>query len=255
MIVDDFGQQNLIILFIYITLFPILLVHTPLQKLIFVVFLAGMTWALIYGEFFSFKMGYVLFSDLLTVTATSYLFGLYMTWIKLRGYERLRKEDYISRHDEATGLRNRRNFFLDFERYEKEGGVSGVIVIDINDFKHINDTYGHVIGDNAIVHVAKILTSMGEEHLIHFYRYGGDEFVGLVSKNCTCIPAMVAKNVQKQVSDMPFCSVGNGEIYVTISVGTAEKRDGESPEQVIARADKEMYEDKQRMKAMKNMNQ
>ena len=123
--------------------------------------------------------------------------------------------------------------------------------MDINDFKNINDTYGHLVGDDAILHVANILKYTAKDHLIHYYRYGGDEFVGIVSKNCYKDMDEIASYIQNQVLMTPLCSIGQGEISLTISVGTSLKKENESFEVLLSRADEKMYEDKQRYKESK----
>lgn len=253
MAAEDFGQQNLLILYIYIVLYPLLIVEKPIPKLIFNVFVTGVTWMLVYMSFSERPEIYLTYmSNLLIATLASYFFGCYTSWQKLIGFSKVKKEDYLSRHDEATGLRNRRNLVADFERYEQNGGVRGVVLMDINDFKKINDTYGHLIGDEAILHVATILKYSAKDHLIHYYRYGGDEFVGIVSNKCTKNMEEAGHYIQEQVLMTPLCSVAHGEIPLSISVGVAEKNEGESLESLLNRADEKMYEDKQRIKAQRN---
>ncbi|MCR4673839.1 MAG: GGDEF domain-containing protein [Lachnospiraceae bacterium] len=248
--IDSIGGQNYYPLFIYVILFPVLIIDKPIPKLIFSIVVT--TSCVSYIVMTCGKLSHwsiILISDIIIAAVTAYFFGCYTTWQKLMAFTRVRQEDYISRHDAATGLRNRRNFFLDFARYENEGGVSGVIVIDINDFKHINDTYGHLVGDDAILHVANILKEAGEEHLVHFYRYGGDEFVGIISKNCTCTVLDIAERVQKTVDNTPLCIIGSGELKLSISVGGAINHNNEDVEALLKRADENMYQDKMRIKA------
>lgn len=250
--IDTGGTLNYYPLFIYVILFPVLIIDLPIPKLIFSFIVTGGCVNYVFmtcGELARWSI--LLIADLIIAAVTAYFFGCYTTWQKLMAFTRVRQEDYISRHDSATGLRNRRNFFLDFERYEYEGGVEGVIVIDINDFKEINDTYGHLIGDDAILHVATILKESGEEHLVHFYRYGGDEFVGIISKNCTCTVLDIAEKVQQTVNNTPLCIIGQGELHIQISVGGAINRGHEDVEVLVKRADENMYQDKMRMKAEK----
>ena len=250
--IDDFGQHNLTTLFIYIMLYPLLIVEKPVPKLIFSFFISVITGMIIFVNYTDDPRTYVIMmSNLLVATITSYLFGCYTTWQKLRGFSRLKKEAYVSEHDEATGLRNRRKFFQDFERYEEESGVIGVIVIDINDFKQINDTYGHLVGDEAIYHIAQILKSFGTDRAIRFYRYGGDEFVGIVTKRSGCDPNDVMEAVKKCVNEKPFITTDFGRLTLSISTGTAINNGEYTVEHLINIADERMYEDKQRYKMNK----
>ncbi|WP_249646188.1 GGDEF domain-containing protein, partial [Lysinibacillus sp. D3C2_S12] len=78
-------------------------------------------------------------------------------------------------HDELTQIYNRRAFFKHLETYGEATGLT-VVLMDIDHFKHVNDTYGHAIGDQLLVHVVKACQS-GLKNGQFFARYGGEEFV------------------------------------------------------------------------------
>jgi len=89
------------------------------------------------------------------------------------------KLEFLSQHDELTGLLNRRHFFYLLEKLQyysdREKRVVAVLALDLNKFKPINDTYGHEAGDLVLKRVAKdLLLSTREEDIVA--RFGGDEF-------------------------------------------------------------------------------
>jgi diguanylate cyclase (GGDEF)-like protein/PAS domain S-box-containing protein len=92
---------------------------------------------------------------------------------------------YLADHDSLTGLANRRGFLRELNRQiahvRRYGGSAGVLFIDIDDFKHINDAYGHNVGDEVIVSVAQAIRSrLRETDMVA--RLGGDEFAVLLPR-------------------------------------------------------------------------
>lgn len=82
----------------------------------------------------------------------------------------------LSRYDSLTGLLNRKSYFTDFHKMDKE--ITGIIQFDMNGLKYINDTYGHMQGDKALKTISAIIRSHCTRHMLA-YRLGGDEFVVL----------------------------------------------------------------------------
>lgn len=89
---------------------------------------------------------------------------------------RIRELEQISEHDALTGLANRVRLFGDLQQLRQEKQVFSILFIDLDRFKEINDTYGHVTGDEYLRHFADICSSIFREYG-RTYRYGGDEFV------------------------------------------------------------------------------
>jgi diguanylate cyclase (GGDEF)-like protein len=113
-----------------------------------------------------------------------------------------------------------------------------VIMFDIDDFKRINDTYGHAAGDHVLREVVKLTTAVLRQ-TDTVVRWGGEEF--LVIKNCSLSDAQpLGIGLQSQMAQHPFVILGKA-ITVTISVGVAQLEDKESPEQLLKRADDALY--------------
>lgn len=130
-----------------------------------------------------------------------------------------------------------------FERY---GHPSTILYFDINEFKNINDQYGHAAGDLAIRHISQLLTTtMRESDFLA--RIGGDEFaVIMYHANEEAAKKRGAKIVEK-LSQTPFLFNG-AQVHVSAAFGCHAVRTGDDAESALASADMSMYVDKRRAK-------
>lgn len=162
--------------------------------------------------------------------------------------ERLRRENEklaaLAYRDALTGLRNRRVFT---ERLGEElsrlkrnpSGALSVIVIDVNDFKRLNDTDGHAAGDLALRAVAELLESLvrAEDFVC---RVGGDEFVVLLPDTGLEQAAVVAERLRAHAPALARTGLGARPL----SIGVSSWRVGDDECSLLSRADEEMYADK-----------
>jgi len=139
--------------------------------------------------------------------------------------------------DEMTGLNNQRFLETIIQRYNHQDIKIGVIFIDIDDFKHFNDTFGHDIGDEVIKSVAECLKESIRE--VDFaFRYGGDEFIIMVFEQPKEIVFKISKRIFDKISNI------NDPIFgkVGVSIGIAMyPDDAKDLEEVIKLADDELY--------------
>ena len=152
--------------------------------------------------------------------------------------------------DALTGVLNRRgleNFFArEFERARLEGATVAVMLVDLNDFKLVNDVWGHGAGDTALCSVARRLQDALRAN-DRIGRMGGDEFAIVLPEIRSDDCAGLVQRV-RQISPMVVDLIPTGSVRVGLSLGIASAEPGESFEAVLARADAAMYEDKRRQK-------
>lgn len=154
-----------------------------------------------------------------------------------------RQLQLLSSQDHLTGLMNRRSFDRGLEREmsrsERFGHPLSLLMIDIDDFKSVNDNYGHVFGDNLIKKVAECIRSHVRD-VDYVGRLGGDEFVVLLVETDKPFALQIADRMRREVTNMKTNLEFPG---VTISVGHAQSK-GESVPAFLERADKALYDAK-----------
>lgn len=153
---------------------------------------------------------------------------------------------YLSLTDALTGLYNRRHFNAELEREfmrsKRYGGNLCIAIIDIDFFKKINDTYGHLCGDYVLKEVAYlILGNFRKTDMV--FRYGGEEFVVLMTETSLENSLIPLERLRKTIENNNFIFKGE-KIKVTISIG-AETNHTESTEEFLNNADKALYQAKQ----------
>lgn len=151
--------------------------------------------------------------------------------------------------DHLTGAANRRRFDQqlerEIERAERYGHPFCLLLLDIDDFKKINDTFGHETGDEVINHLAKILhDGIRAPDLVA--RIGGDEFAVLLVETNVVKGFEVADRLRQTIKASDFPTAGSGTIKITASFGIAELPPAErtTPELLARRADAALYEAK-----------
>jgi diguanylate cyclase (GGDEF)-like protein len=167
----------------------------------------------------------------------------------LRG-DRQREVARQSMVDGLTGVLNRRGlanlFSRELERVHPDGTSVAVMLIDLNAFKGINDTWGHAAGDTALCAVSQALQDALRAN-DRVGRIGGDEFAIVLPEVRGDDCAQLAQRV-RQISPIVFDLMPGAGLRVGLSLGLSMAARGESFEIVLARADAAMYEDKRRQK-------
>jgi len=156
------------------------------------------------------------------------------------------QEDSLT--DPLTGLPNRRSMFVhltrELARAERLGGEVALIVMDIDEFKAINDTYGHHVGDRALREMATALQG-GLRPYDLCVRYAGDEFIIVLAECSRDRVEQKRRELQEQVSRIEFEVRAGKPLKLAASAGAAVfPHDGASYEALLAFADQAMYRDK-----------
>jgi len=156
------------------------------------------------------------------------------------------QEDSLT--DPLTGLPNRRSMFVhlsrELARAERLKSEVAIIVMDIDDFKTINDTYGHNVGDQSLREVAQALQGALRPYDL-CVRYAGDEFI-VVLTDCTREGAdLKRRELQDRIAEIELEVRGGAKIRLGVSAGAAVfPHDGTTYEELLADADHFMYRDK-----------
>ena len=163
-----------------------------------------------------------------------------------RLHEALRRAREEASIDPLSGILNRRGFDAAMRRLLEETGRDAtpfsVVMIDIDHFKRINDTYGHPFGDQVIRAVGQMLSQLTQRRDVAA-RYGGEEFALVLPETTLRGAREVAERLRIAIS-RGYISRGAGRTpigSITVSAGVAQHAPGETATQVIARADRALY--------------
>ena len=191
------------------------------EKLTFMIASALLCAVIIYSEYIRHKL----------------LVGLY------QGTVEKNKMKFLSTHDELTGLLNRRGFNDAIKTSLANGHRASdkhvLILLDIDNFKYINDTYGHNFGDLVLKNISKLQeVSVRSSDLIT--RWGGEEFLIFLENIPRDDVLRIAENIRKNVEKTPVANK-NLKVNVTISLGIAYSEERDSFDALLNLADERMY--------------
>lgn len=145
--------------------------------------------------------------------------------------------------DSLTGAQNRRvlddELQIAVQRFDRDGAPAAVLMLDLDHFKAVNDRHGHAVGDQVLVDFAAIVRA-STRRVDRFFRYGGEEFVLLLSPASSQSMRAIADKLVMKVGSELRC---RGE-PVTVSIGAAELRAGDDARAWMARADACLYQAK-----------
>lgn len=153
------------------------------------------------------------------------------------------KLQHALERDHLTDIYNRKYFMERLEALPAETEAA-VLMIDIDHFKRVNDTYGHFVGDAVIQHVAQTLASECREGDL-VARFGGEEFVVFLCDTKIEDSRYFADRLLKAISENAVCTEGV-KVPVTVSIGLSRKERSHKMEDVIRGADTALYDAKQR---------
>lgn len=149
-------------------------------------------------------------------------------------------------HDALTGLPNRQSYdeqmAREFSRWRRHGHALSIAVVDVDFFKRINDTLGHLRGDKVLKLVAReVQKRIRSEDFVA--RYGGEEFVVVMPDTDEQSAFIAMDKVRQCVSECPF-NFNNERIAVTVSIGVSAFHSGDTQETCFERADRALYQAK-----------
>lgn len=160
---------------------------------------------------------------------------------------RLQEQLVKSMQDALTKLNNRAAFDDFFSKalvkFHHNPFELSIAVIDIDDFKKINDTYGHIAGDKTLQVIANTIKKALKKEEVFISRYGGEEFVLIFSKNNEKQLVACLNALREKIRSLPF-SFKNNKVSITISVGATHIQTDDNIHQAFERADNALYKAK-----------
>ncbi len=165
----------------------------------------------------------------------------------------LKLEDKLveqAQRDALTGLFNRRALYdhvrREMHRSARNGLSLGLIMADIDHFKNINDTWGHISGDRVLVHLAGIMREATRAY-DHIGRWGGEEFLILLPESDYEKTRIVAERIRSSVEVSPAVAINGQEVHLTVSLGFGSfvpGREVQEIEPMISAVDDALYQAK-----------
>ena len=144
----------------------------------------------------------------------------------------------LSINDDLTGLYNRRHFYNQLEkeiiRARRQNRTLFLIMLDLDEFKKFNDTYGHLEGDRVLKEVGKAINKSIRNNVDEGFRYGGDEFTVIIPEANQQQTMQIAKRIQESCGAIK-------PLPIEISLGLAELTDNYDVESFVRCADQAMY--------------
>ena len=164
---------------------------------------------------------------------------------RMRLYQR--RLESMASTDSLTGLLNRK-FFTQFAteeqmRMKRTDGMAAIAVFDIDHFKQVNDDYGHAVGDQVLQEIAALAYSELRGPFDRLGRWGGEEFVMLLSSVSLDQAVQVGERVRQRIASHSL-EVGKSKVSVTASFGIALLDSDASIDSIIEKADLAMYQSK-----------
>ena len=162
--------------------------------------------------------------------------------IELRESEKAFKD--LANTDPLTGIPNRRLFYdlanAYFEPDDTDKKPFSLVMIDVDDFKNINDTYGHLTGDQVLIYITERLKKrLREDDLLA--RYAGDEFAVLLPDTDINNARITAESLRQIVHDKPFQMSDGTQVPITLSIGVSQYHNENGCEALLKKADKALY--------------
>ncbi|MDP4493898.1 sensor domain-containing diguanylate cyclase [Vibrio metoecus] len=192
---------------------------------------------------------------LIPALAASIVIAALFYTLQLRRTVRLRTQQlenanqkltHLAQTDSLTGIHNRHFFFSQLRKTQQESGSLTLMVFDIDDFKAINDTYGHGIGDKAICLVAASVREILPPEM-QFARIGGEEFAILIRAKSAAESLQLAERIRQRIAEKKLVVSTTEFVSLTVSIGCAFYPSPENPF-TLHTADSLMYEGKHKGK-------
>lgn len=191
------------------------------------------------------ELGLYLFNSVCTFVFLILFSLIFISEMKLSSTQLRHQNEILNKlasTDPLTGLYNRRSMDVFLNQALKSNSGFSIIMCDIDDFKKVNDTYGHDFGDIVLREVAQI-TSQQVSGSGYVCRWGGEEILILINSSSKEKARRIAENIRRNVANHVF-ELSNRWIHCTLTIGISAYQDGNSVEDTITNADYNLYRGK-----------
>lgn len=160
---------------------------------------------------------------------------------------------HISEHDELTGLPNRRLLLAQLEQAHtsavRSGKTFSLVLLDLDNFKRVNDRHGHLAGDQVLTRFAELTDNIlrGNDRVMRIDksiagigRFGGEEFLAILPGTDLAGARLAAERIRQEIAGTTF-ETDNGPVQCTVSAGLAEYAPDEALQHTLGRADEALY--------------
>lgn len=207
----------------------------------------GISYALLVG--ITYLGSEIYFGGLLTISTLSDIWLLTLLagiaiWAQLAQLQMMLRLYREASHDALTGLVNRRvlNKWLGLEitRAKQQENPLSVLLFDLDLFKRVNDTYGHLTGDRVLQTFSRLL----KRDLVNYNligRYGGEEFIAVLTGEDESAAMKIAERIRKNCHTVQTRGTEGSIISFTVSIGVTQMRSTDTTESLISRVDKGLY--------------
>jgi diguanylate cyclase (GGDEF)-like protein/PAS domain S-box-containing protein len=149
--------------------------------------------------------------------------------------------------DELTQLYNSRHFYqqlkMEIDRLDRHEHPLTLLLLDLDDFKAFNDTYGHIEGDRVLLRLGQVIKRCLRK-ADSAYRYGGEEFTIILPMTTSEEGIVTAERIREELKKESFSPVPGKQVHLTVSIGLAQYRKQEDMKTFVNRADHLMYQGK-----------
>ncbi len=232
------GSTNLQPFMIFLVVLPLMILDRPLHVILYTT-----AWSVLFLALDSVRKPELFYSDtvhLLESYVMSVTLTLFLLSIRISNFQHSQQLESSSEHDTLTGILNRGGGDRLLHSYIENGIQGSYLILDVDHFKHINDTYGHAVGDEILKQVAQVLASCFRATDI-VMRMGGDEFIAYAVN--VQDKYFVQERMRQINSAMrKICINEEANDYVTVSIGCVIN-DGSYPsvEALQSEADRQLY--------------
>ena len=194
-------------------------------------------------------LGAYMWNELSVISVVQFAMSTLITMMFSYAFaDRMRSQQHqlleLAIKDPLTGAGNRRALeeklfdILEFKR-RNEHIPAALIIIDLDEFKKVNDQYGHAVGDEILIHFVEIIEQRIRQ-TDRIYRFGGEEFVIVADNTDLENATILAEQLREAIDTSQFPA----QLHITISLGIAQYKTGETSLEWMGRADKAMYQAK-----------